>query len=56
MLTDFDLSKGSNPPGNPTVVKSNSPNVVYIFIYFCIKKKKTYYVYMYLQAPILFYM
>lgn len=29
MLTDFDLSKGSNPPGNPTVVKSNSPNVVY---------------------------
>ncbi|KAI8082264.1 kinase-like domain-containing protein [Thamnidium elegans] len=27
MLTDFDLSKGSNPPGNPTVVKSNSPNV-----------------------------
>jgi hypothetical protein len=28
MLTDFDLSKGSHPPGNPGVVKSNSPNVV----------------------------
>ncbi|CAO3660866.1 unnamed protein product [Umbelopsis ramanniana] len=27
MLTDFDLSKGSHPPGNPSVVKSNSPNV-----------------------------
>lgn len=28
MLTDFDLSKGSHPPGNPGVVKSNSPHVV----------------------------
>ncbi|KAI8978105.1 kinase-like domain-containing protein [Pilobolus umbonatus] len=27
MLTDFDLSKGSHPPGNPCVVKSNSPHV-----------------------------
>ncbi|KAF7725874.1 hypothetical protein EC973_009206 [Apophysomyces ossiformis] len=27
MLTDFDLSKGSNPPGKPGVVKSNSPNL-----------------------------
>ncbi|CAO3654720.1 unnamed protein product [Mucor hiemalis] len=27
MLTDFDLSKGSHPPGNPGVVKSNSPHV-----------------------------
>ncbi|CAM0137822.1 unnamed protein product [Umbelopsis sp. WA50703] len=27
MLTDFDLSKGSHPPGKPCVVKSNSPNV-----------------------------
>ncbi|KAI8142293.1 kinase-like domain-containing protein [Fennellomyces sp. T-0311] len=25
MLTDFDLSKGSHPPGKPCVVKSNSP-------------------------------
>ncbi|KAJ1920060.1 serine/threonine protein kinase, AGC [Mycoemilia scoparia] len=24
MLTDFDLSKQSNPPGNPAVIKSNS--------------------------------
>ncbi|KAI8886586.1 Pkinase-domain-containing protein [Backusella circina FSU 941] len=28
MLTDFDLSKGSQPPGRPGVVKSNSPHVV----------------------------
>lgn len=28
MLTDFDLSKGSQPPGNPCVVKSGSPHVV----------------------------
>ncbi|KAI8967776.1 kinase-like domain-containing protein [Mycotypha africana] len=27
MLTDFDLSKGSSPPGQPGVVKSKSPNV-----------------------------
>ncbi|KAI9345076.1 kinase-like domain-containing protein [Pilaira anomala] len=27
MLTDFDLSKGSHPPGNPSIVKSNSPHV-----------------------------
>ncbi|CAO3641928.1 unnamed protein product [Cunninghamella blakesleeana] len=27
MLTDFDLSKGSSPPGKPGVVKSTSPNV-----------------------------
>ncbi|CAO3588176.1 unnamed protein product [Absidia cylindrospora] len=27
MLTDFDLSKGSSPPGNPGVVKSTSPNL-----------------------------
>ncbi|KAI8370616.1 kinase-like domain-containing protein [Radiomyces spectabilis] len=27
MLTDFDLSKGSVPPGNPGVVKSSSPNL-----------------------------
>ncbi|KAI9312253.1 kinase-like domain-containing protein [Dichotomocladium elegans] len=27
MLTDFDLSKGSHPPGNPSVVKSGSPCV-----------------------------
>lgn len=27
MLTDFDLSKGSTPPGKPGVVKSTSPNV-----------------------------
>ncbi|CAO3637578.1 unnamed protein product [Cunninghamella echinulata] len=27
MLTDFDLSKGSNPPGKPGVVKSTSPNI-----------------------------
>ncbi|KAG0179591.1 hypothetical protein DFQ29_001910 [Apophysomyces sp. BC1021] len=27
MLTDFDLSKGSNPPGKPGVVKSSSPNL-----------------------------
>lgn len=26
MLTDFDLSKGSSPPGQPGVVKSRSPN------------------------------
>lgn len=33
MLTDFDLSKGSQPPGNPCVVKSGSPHVVsFIFI------------------------
>lgn len=28
MLTDFDLSKGSSPPGQPGVVKSRSPNQV----------------------------
>jgi hypothetical protein len=28
MLTDFDLSKGSSPPGKPGVVKSKSPNQV----------------------------
>ncbi len=28
MLTDFDLSKGSSPPGRPGVVKSKSPNQV----------------------------
>lgn len=28
MLTDFDLSKGSSPPGKPGVVKSTSPNLV----------------------------
>ncbi|KAI9499262.1 kinase-like domain-containing protein [Zychaea mexicana] len=27
MLTDFDLSKGTSPPGNPGVVKSSSPNL-----------------------------
>ncbi|KAI8367785.1 kinase-like domain-containing protein [Blakeslea trispora] len=27
MLSDFDLSKGSQPPGNPCVVKSSSPHV-----------------------------
>ncbi|KAI8367930.1 kinase-like domain-containing protein [Choanephora cucurbitarum] len=27
MLSDFDLSKGSQPPGNPSVVKSGSPHV-----------------------------
>jgi protein-serine/threonine kinase len=27
MLTDFDLSKGSHPPGNPNIVKSNSPSL-----------------------------
>ncbi|KAG1446252.1 hypothetical protein G6F56_009633 [Rhizopus delemar] len=27
MLTDFDLSKGSNPPGKPSVVKSTSPHI-----------------------------
>ncbi|KAI8357358.1 kinase-like domain-containing protein [Choanephora cucurbitarum] len=27
MLTDFDLSKGSTPPGQPGVVKSRSPNL-----------------------------
>ncbi|KAI8057587.1 kinase-like domain-containing protein [Gilbertella persicaria] len=27
MLSDFDLSKGSQPPGNPCVVKSGSPHV-----------------------------
>ncbi|ORZ09860.1 kinase-like domain-containing protein [Absidia repens] len=27
MLTDFDLSKGSTPPGDPGVVKSTSPNL-----------------------------
>ncbi|KAI8332803.1 kinase-like domain-containing protein [Chlamydoabsidia padenii] len=27
MLTDFDLSKGSSPPGKPGVVKSTSPNL-----------------------------
>ncbi|CAO3700963.1 hypothetical protein G6F70_006440 [Rhizopus microsporus] len=26
MLTDFDLSKGSHPPGKPSIVKSNSPH------------------------------
>ncbi|KAI9022219.1 kinase-like domain-containing protein [Phycomyces nitens] len=26
MLTDFDLSKGSSPPGKPGVVKASSPN------------------------------
>jgi hypothetical protein len=34
MLTDFDLSKGSHPPGKPCVVKSNSPNVVGTRIFF----------------------
>lgn len=28
MLTDFDLSKGSTPPGRPGVVLSKSPNQV----------------------------
>lgn len=28
MLTDFDLSKQSLPPGPPAIVKSNSPNIV----------------------------
>lgn len=28
MLTDFDLSKQSFPPGPPAIVKSNSPNIV----------------------------
>ncbi|KAI9275320.1 kinase-like domain-containing protein [Sporodiniella umbellata] len=27
MLTDFDLSKGSDPPGKPSVVKSASPHI-----------------------------
>ncbi|ORZ03113.1 kinase-like domain-containing protein [Syncephalastrum racemosum] len=27
MLTDFDLSKGTSPPGNPGVVKSGSPHM-----------------------------
>ncbi|KAJ2963583.1 hypothetical protein NQZ79_g1344 [Umbelopsis isabellina] len=27
MLTDFDLSKGSHPPGRPCVVKSSYPNM-----------------------------
>jgi hypothetical protein len=28
MLTDFDLSKGSSPPGRPGIVKSRSSNQV----------------------------
>ena len=28
MLTDFDLSKQSFPPGLPGIVKSNSPHIV----------------------------
>jgi protein-serine/threonine kinase len=28
MLTDFDLSKQSFPPGLPAIVKSNSPHIV----------------------------
>jgi hypothetical protein len=37
MLTDFDLSKGSKPPGNPNIVKSGSPHVVKIIhLYPCI--------------------
>lgn len=28
MLTDFDLSKQSNPPCPPNIVKSHSPHVV----------------------------
>ncbi|CAO3638591.1 unnamed protein product [Cunninghamella echinulata] len=27
MLTDFDLSKGSNPPGQPSIVKSQIPHM-----------------------------
>lgn len=28
MLTDFDLSKGSSPPGKPGVIQSKSANQV----------------------------
>lgn len=28
MLTDFDLSKGTSPPGKPGVIRSNSSKVV----------------------------
>lgn len=31
MLTDFDLSKGTSPPGKPGVIRSNSSKVVRIF-------------------------
>lgn len=36
MLTDFDLSKGSSPPGQPGVVKSRSPNQVSKVFFFVI--------------------
>lgn len=42
MLTDFDLSKGSYPPGNPSIVKSNSPNTPpFIDTKSCIKNLRT---------------
>ncbi len=31
MLTDFDLSKGSHPPGKPSIIKSTSPHTVSIW-------------------------
>lgn len=36
MLTDFDLSKQSFPPGPPTIVKSNSPHIVNFILYFTV--------------------
>lgn len=33
MLTDFDLSKQSFPPGPPAIVKSNSPHIVSLSFY-----------------------
>ncbi|KAI9286057.1 Pkinase-domain-containing protein [Umbelopsis sp. AD052] len=41
MLTDFDLSKGSHPPGNPGVVKSNSPNPPAIDTRNCVTNLRT---------------
>jgi hypothetical protein len=33
MLTDFDLSKGSSPPGLPGIVKSKLPHMVSLVHY-----------------------
>lgn len=44
MLTDFDLSKGSSPPGRPGVVKSKSPNQVSCCILHYIQTLLTFYI------------
>lgn len=36
MLTDFDLSKGSSPPGQPGIVKSKLPHMVSLVRYACV--------------------